>query len=93
MTRLEFWPDYGRGPLWNDDGQHVELDSLAISPGLAARVRLWNSAYAEDKLPLDGSGDAGWLAQGVELLLQLRTEVCDGVHIQVTEPWWGEAPS
>lgn len=87
MTRLEFWPDYGPGPLWNDNGQPVEPESLAISPGLAARVRLWNSSYAENKLPLDGPGDAGWLAQGVDLLLQLRRELGDSVDLRVTEPW------
>lgn len=54
MTRVEFWPDYGSGRVWNDDGRPVDLESLGISPGLAARVRLWDSAYAEDKLPLDG---------------------------------------
>jgi hypothetical protein len=93
MTRLEFWPDYGSGPLWNEDGKPVELESFGISAGLAARARLWNSSYAEDKLPLDGPGDAGWLVQGVDLLRQLRDELGDGIDLRVTEPWWGEAPS
>lgn len=53
---------------------------------------MWKPAYAEDKLPLDGPGDAVWLAEGVDLLLQLRNELGDGVDLRMTEPWWGEAP-
>lgn len=55
----------------------------------ADAVRLWNSSYAEDKLPLGGPGNAGWLAQGIDLLLQLRNELADGVEIRVTEPCKG----
>jgi hypothetical protein len=46
-----------------------------------------------NKLPLDGPGDAGCLAQGVDLLLQLRKELGDSVDQRVTEPWWAEAPT
>jgi hypothetical protein len=80
MTRLEFSPDYGSGPPWNDGGQPVDVESLGISQELAARVRLRNSSYAEDKLPRDGPG-AEWLAQGVVLLLQLRNELGDGIDL------------
>lgn len=68
MMRLEFWPDYGPGPVWNAEGKPVALESLGISTGLAARVWSWNSAYAEDKIPLDGPGDPEWLTEGAVLL-------------------------
>lgn len=90
--RLEFWPGYGSGPLWNDEANPLSWNRLN-SPGFAARVRSWNSSYAEDKLPLHGPGDAGWLAQGTDLPLQLCNELGDGAEIRVTEPWWGETPS
>ena len=41
MMRLEFWPDYGSGPVWSDEGKALALESLGISPVLAERVRLW----------------------------------------------------
>jgi hypothetical protein len=63
---------------------------LGIPPELAERVRLWNSLYEEDKIPLDGPGDVEWLAEGVILLHQLRDELGPGVDVVVTEPWWGK---
>lgn len=92
MMRLEFWPDYGPGPLWNDNGKPIDPESLGISPDLAERVRLWNSRYEEGRIPLDGPGAAAWLAEGVGLLRQLRNDLGDDVDLVVTEPWWGEAP-
>jgi hypothetical protein len=65
MLRLEFWPDYGSGPLWSDEGKPLALGSLGISPMLAERVRLWNSQYEEGKIPVDGPGDVEWLTEGV----------------------------
>ena len=44
MMRLEFWPDYGPGPLWNDEGTPTDLGSLGISPELAERVRVWSQS-------------------------------------------------
>jgi len=93
MTRLEFWPDYGTGPLWTDKGKPVYLESLGISPQLAEGVRLWNSQFEEGKIPMDGPGDAEWIAEGVDLLRQLRTDLDPSVEIVVTEPWWGEPPN
>lgn len=93
MMRLEFWPDYGSGPLWSDEGKALALESLGISPVLAERVRLWNSQYEEDKIPMDGPGDVEWLTEGVGLLHLLRAALGDGVEVVVTEPWWGEAPT
>lgn len=93
MTRLEFWPDYGPGPLWTEKGKPVDLESLGISPELAERVLLWNSQYEEDRIPVDGPGDSEWIADGVDLLRQLRTDLGRSVEIVVTEPWWGEPPN
>ncbi|WP_416430459.1 hypothetical protein [Paenarthrobacter nicotinovorans] len=93
MMRLEFWPDYGPGPLWSDEGNAVDLGSLGISPELAEQVRFWNSQYGEGRIPIDGPGDIEWLAEGVGLLRQLRADLGNGVDVVVTEPWWGEAPT
>ena len=48
MTGLEFWPDYGRGPVWTDSGQAVDLDALGLDPELATELSAWNAAYDED---------------------------------------------
>ncbi|GAB3572119.1 hypothetical protein GCM10027405_38740 [Arthrobacter alkaliphilus] len=92
MTRLEFWPDYGSGPVWTENGEPVALGSLGISLELSERLRLWNSQYEEERIPLESPGDAEWLAEGVVLLRELRTDLGPDVDVVVTEPWWGEAP-
>lgn len=90
MTQLEFWPDYGAGPLWTQDGQVADLAQLGLPGGLSSQLLSWNERYAEDKIPLDGDGDADWLAEGRELLARTRAAWRVEHHILVTEPWWGE---
>jgi hypothetical protein len=91
-TRLEFWPDYNAGPLWGPGGAPLELSELAAPSGLVDRVRAWNATYADDKLPIDGAGDAVWLNEGVGLLSELRHVLHPDYEVVVTEPWWGEEP-
>jgi hypothetical protein len=93
MTVLEFWPEYGSGPLWANDGKPVDLTSLGMSEELAAEVQAWNARYAEDKVPIESTGDAAWLGQGKGLLEQIRDALGDQYQVVVTEPWWGEDPT
>lgn len=90
---LEFWPDYGSGPLWQRGGAPADLVTLGLSANLAERLRLFNDAYEEDRLPLDGGGDAEYLAAGVRLLAEVREALAGRFLVVVTEPWWGEAPA
>ena len=87
---LEFWPDYGnRGPLWSRDG--VDATAAVGLPGeLVRALRLWNSEYAEDKLPLEEgtTGDIAWLERGRSLLSAVR-DALPNREVIVTEPWWG----
>ncbi|GAA1559343.1 hypothetical protein GCM10009741_75460 [Kribbella lupini] len=93
VTRtLEFWPDYGQGPLWDERGRAVDLDALALRPALVERIRNWHGRYEEDRIPVDGSGDPTWLSEGLELLTAIRNSLPD-IRVVVTEPWWGEAQS
>jgi hypothetical protein len=87
---LEFWPDYGPGPLWTEGGAPVDLGSLGMDRGLVQRVEAWNAAYKEDKMPLEGPGDAGWLGEGRRLLEDVRTALGQEYQVVVTEPWWVE---
>jgi hypothetical protein len=90
---LEWWPDYGTGPLFLRDGpggEHVPLESLDLSPDLSERLATWTADYREDKLPIDGAGDPVWIETGRELLGQARVELEGRFLIVVTEPWWGE---
>ncbi|WP_148613435.1 hypothetical protein [Nocardioides rubriscoriae] len=93
MSLIEFWPDYGPGPLWAKEGGVVDPTGLPISADLAARITAWNGAYEEDKVPLQGPGDTSWLSEGKRLLAESRAAVGDHYDVEVTEPWWGEAPS
>jgi hypothetical protein len=92
VTVLEFWPDYGPGPLWTEDGKAADLAALPMERDLVERVTAWNAAYSEDKVPLDGPGDVAWLSQGVRLLGEVRAALHDHYQVVVTEPWWGEEP-
>ncbi|MEQ4208856.1 hypothetical protein ABNF93_26250 [Actinopolymorpha sp. B9G3] len=61
---------------------------------LAARVIAWNDAFVdEDMLPIDGPGDAVWLAEGKQLLASVREALSESHEIVGTEPWWGEPPA
>ncbi|WP_183099606.1 hypothetical protein [Nocardioides pelophilus] len=93
MTDLEFWPDYGPGPLWTQDGKPVDVPSLGLGDELAAQLTDWNAAYAEDKVPLEGAGDEAWLAEGRRLLGEVRAALGGRHRVVVTEPWWGEQPT
>ncbi|TFB84115.1 hypothetical protein E3O44_16685 [Cryobacterium algoricola] len=93
---LEWWPDYGAGPLWRSSGRGgapAELESLALSDGLKNRLRDWNDGYEEEALPIDGPGKPAWLSEGITLLALARKELVGVAVILTTEPWWGETPS
>jgi len=90
MPQLDFWPDYGVGPLWSEDGKAVDLLALGLPGQLVERLKGWNGQYAEERLPLEGSGDAEWLSEGVALLRRTREALGSTFQIVVTEPWWGE---
>ena len=90
---LEFWPDYGAGPLWTHDGKPVDLSSLDVDPDLVEKVAVWHAAYEEDRVPIDGPGDSAWLHEGRQLLQEVRAALPDEYRVIVTEPWWGEEPA
>ena len=93
VMQLEFFrPDYGPGPLW-EQGKPADLRSLGLPYELAEQLISWNSQFEEDKVPLEGPGDVGWIAKGVHLLRQVRLALGSGYNVVVTEPWWGETPS
>lgn len=91
MSLIEFWPDYGQGPLWSPDGTPVDPASLGLPDDLVQQLSLWNGSYDDDKLPIEGAGDPAWLAEGRLLLQHVRAAVGPAVRVVVTEPWWGEA--
>ena len=93
MRFVEFWPDYGSGPLWTEDGKAADLRSLGLPSELVAQLEVWNGQYAEDKIPIEGEGDSGWLGEGISLLRRTRAALGSDVHVVVTEPWWGEDPN
>jgi hypothetical protein len=87
---LEWWPDYGGGPLWHMSGrggQHADSRALGLPQDLAGRLAVWNQEYAEDKLPVGGDGDCDWLEQGRQLLAEVRQCLAGRFEIAVTEPW------
>lgn len=87
---LEWWPEYGKGPLWAD-GKSIDLTSLGLSAGLVERLVQWNAEYADEKLPVDGQGGDAWLKQGVVLLTEVRQLLGTDHRVIVTEPWWADA--
>jgi hypothetical protein len=93
MSVLEFWPDYGPGPLWTDEGKLADLAALPIGDDLTERLTAWNAAYSEEKVPIEGSGDEAWLSEGKRLLHEVRSALEDQHQVVVTEPWWGEKPA
>lgn len=86
---MEFWPDYGPGPLWIG-GQAADLDSLGLEAALASALRVWNGDYDEVRIPIEGAGDAAYIATGVALLARVRDALAGRFRVVVTEPWWGE---
>lgn len=93
VTALEFWPDYGPGPVWTEDGKPVDLGQLGLDPDLVTEVAEWNGAYSEDKVPIDSPGDVAWLREGRRLLREVRSALAAEYRVVVTEPWWGEEPT
>lgn len=87
MIELEFWPDYGVGPLWLD-GRSVDPTDLNLDVALAKRLRDWNARYEEWKIPLEGPGDEGWLAEGRQLLQDVRQVLSREYDIGANEDWW-----
>jgi hypothetical protein len=87
---LEFWPDYGSGPLWTH-GAVISPSDVDVDPSLAERLIRWNAEYTEDKIPLDGPGDSRWMTEGRNLLAELRSETASRITIITTEPWWARA--
>lgn len=91
MKQLEFWPEYGTGPLWAGvDG--VDLGQLGLPIELVERLVAWNACYEDERLPMEGPGDPDWLGEGKRLLAETRTALAGSCRLVVTEPWWGEEP-
>ena len=83
---VEFWPEHGVGPLWVG-GRPADLVVLGLPGPLVRRLGEFAAAYREDRLPVDGPGDAGYLAQGAALLREVRSAL-PGREVVVSEPWW-----
>ena len=90
MTRVEFWPDYGSGPLWTEDGAPIDPRSLGLTDDLAEQLELWSAQYDEDRIPVEGSGDREWLDRGAHLLERTRRALGPSCEVIVTEPWWDD---
>ncbi|HZE37745.1 MAG TPA: hypothetical protein VE172_02945, partial [Stackebrandtia sp.] len=82
MAVVEFWPEYGSGPLWLD-GAAVEPATL-VDADLAERLIAWNAVYADAKLPLEGDGDAAWIRRGGRLLGLVRRQLAGTHEVVVT---------
>jgi hypothetical protein len=89
---IEFWPEYGEGPLWTEQGQSVDLRKLPLAADLRDRLVAWNAAYDDSRLPFEDN-DREWLDEGRRLFVEVRTVLSPGVKVVVTEPWWGEEPT
>jgi len=87
VTDLEFWPDYGPGPLWLG-GRAIDPVELDLDDALARRLRDWNAVYEEWKIPLDGSGDEAWLTEGRQLLQDVRQALGGDYNVGANEDWW-----
>lgn len=92
LELLEFWPDYGHGPLWWRRGTPADLDALGLPGDLTQRLKMFNDAYEEQRLPVNGAGDAASLTAGGHLLFEVREALAGRFRVVVTEPWWGEPP-
>ncbi len=84
---LEFWPDYGRGPLWRD-GEPVDPAALGLPDSLTQELVAHNAAYREDRVPLDGPGEPEYLAVGAALLQEVRAALVGRYEVVTSEPWW-----
>jgi hypothetical protein len=86
VIEVAFWPEYGSGPLWI--GGSSVVPATLVDDELAGRLLRWNDAYADKKLPMDGGGDATWLAEGKVLLASVRQQLAETHYVVVTEPRW-----
>lgn len=69
------------------------LEDLPLSAETTDALRRWLDDFSEETLPVDGAGDPSWIARGIVLLQQSRSELGPAYEVLVTEPWWGEPPS
>lgn len=92
MTRkLEFWPDYSGALLWDEEGRHVALESLPVTPAIREAAARWLTDYDDSKLPWEPTADHEWLARGRTLLTELRLALSpNGIDIQPDEQYWEE---
>jgi hypothetical protein len=66
------------------------MAEVGLSGSFQERAASWLQSYDDAKLPIDGDGDAGWLAEGVRLLEDARAELAGRYVVLVTEPYWAE---
>ena len=93
LPTLEWWPDYGGDLFWSrsgEGGRRVTMDEVGLSASFQQQVEPWLESYDDSKLPMDGSGDADWLASGARLLAAARAELAGRYVVMVTEPYWSE---
>src|SRR5687768_16926025 len=93
LPTLEWWPDYGGDLFWSrsgEGGSRVTMDEVGLSASFQHQAEPWLELYDDSKLPMDGSGDADWLASGTRLLAAARAELAGRYVVMVTEPYWSE---
>lgn len=67
------------------------MAEVGLSESFRDEAALWLAAYDDAKLPIDGPGDADWLATGSRLLDQASSELTGRYVVTVTEPYWRES--
>lgn len=94
LPTLEWWPDYGGDLLWSrsgEGGRRIAMDEVGLSTSFRQQAEPWLELYDDSKLPIDGSGDADWLATGRRLLTEAGDELTGRYVLVVTEPYWTES--
>jgi len=99
MRRLVMRPEFGSGPLWDDewDGRAdicPDPQSLGVSLGLSAELATWQAEYdatLDHSYPPDSSFPSEalrvrWERQGHELLERLRQELGETVTVRLELP-------
>ena len=88
MQVIEFWPDYGSGPLWGEDGRAIDPRSVGLSARLASELAAFNRSYSEDFIEEPASAAAReYRARGRGLLSELRRELAGVCQVVVVEGW------
>ena len=72
------------GPGWQ--GRRPEL--VWPLDELAEQLTVWNSRYAEDKVPIEGSGDSAWLGRRSSVSFAARETHLVLISRRRDEPWW-----